>query len=306
MEKLSERQRYGNKYKEPTFKRSRSQGKEIMTLHPDILDSPDLILDYIMGKTWVTYLRIVPLVLCGLLSLGTAQAETVTVLRVIDGDTCLLEDGRRVRYLGIDAPEKGDPHAEEATLANNTLVGGKTVRLEPSRTRRDRDDRMLAYVFVGDTFVNEELVRQGYAHLRHSVRAKYLQRLLQAQDEARTAGLGLWAQAVGRALTIVNVHADAEGNERDNLYDEFIVIENQGQTPIDLTGWTVSDSSSLDPYLFPNFILPAKVQVTLRTGFGKNTESDLFWGSRRPVWNNDGDTIFIRDAAGRLILSHIY
>ena len=277
-----------------------------MVLYPDFLASPRVILDSVIGKTWLTHLRIVLMVLWGMLSLGTAQAETVTVLRVIDGDTCLLEDGRRVRYLGINAPEKGDPHAAEATLANNTLVGGKAIRLEPSRTRRDRDNRLLAYVFVGDTFVNEELVRQGHAHLRHSVRAKYLQRLLQAQDEARTAGLGLWTQAAGRTLAIVNVHADAEGNERDNLHDEFIVIENQGQTPINLTGWTVSDSSSLDPYLFPSFTLPAKVQVTLRTGFGKNTESDLFWGSRRPIWNNDGDAIFIRDDEGRLILSHIY
>ena len=131
---------------------------------------------HIMRKTWTTYLRIIPLVLCGLLSLETAQAETVTILRVIDGDTCLLEDGRRIRYLGIDSPEKGAPHAEEATRANNILVGGKTVRLESSRARQDRDNRLLAYVFVGDTFVNEELVRQGHAYLRHPIRKRYLQR----------------------------------------------------------------------------------------------------------------------------------
>lgn len=259
-----------------------------------------------MRKTWTAHLRIAPLILCGLLNLGIAHAETVTVLRVIDGDTVLLEDGRRVRYLGIDSPEKGAPHSEEAARANNILVGGKTVRLESSRARQDRDNRLLAYVFVGDTFVNEELVRQGYAYLRHPIRKRYLQRFLQAQYEARSAGLGLWAQVTGRTLAVVNVHADAEGKERDNLNDEFIVIENQGQTPLELTGWTVSDASTLDPYLFPHFTLPAKAQVTLRTGFGKNTGGDLFWGSRRPIWNNDGDTVFIRDAEGRLVLSHIY
>ena len=262
--------------------------------------------DSILREVSAARLRIVPMVLCGLLSLGTAHAETVTILRVIDGDTCLLEDGRRVRYLGIDSPEKGAPHTEEATRANNILVGGKTVRLEFSRTRQDRENRLLAYVFVGDTFVNEELVRQGHAYLRHPIRRRYLQRFLQAQYEARSTGLGLWAQATGRTLAIVDVHADAEGKERDNLHDEFIVIENQGQTSVDLTGWTASDSSSLDPYLFPHFTLSAQAQVTLRTGFGKNTASDLFWGSRRPIWNNDGDTVFIRDAEGRLVLSHIY
>lgn len=257
-----------------------------------------------MRKTWTAHLRIAPLILCGLLSLGIAHAETVTVLQVIDGDTVRLEDGRRVRYLGINSPEKGAPHAEEATRANNILVGGKTVRLES--VGQDRHKRLLAYVFVGDTFVNEELVRQGHAHFRPSIRKCYRQRLLKAQYEARSAGLGLWAQVTGRTLAVVNVHADAEGKEHDNLNDEFIVIENQGQTPLDLTGWTVSDASSRDPYLFPHFTLPAKAQVTLRTGYGKNTEDDLFWGSRRPVWNNRGDTVFIRDAEGHLVLSHIY
>ncbi len=80
--------------------------------------------------------------LCGVLFLGNAEAETVTVQRVIDGDTCVLQDKRRVRYLGINAPEKGDPHAREATLANNDLVGGKTIRLEFLPAREDSHGRL--------------------------------------------------------------------------------------------------------------------------------------------------------------------
>lgn len=55
----------------------------------------------------------------------TAQAETVTVIRVIDGDTCVLENGERVRYYGINAPESRDPQFNEATQANNNLVARK-------------------------------------------------------------------------------------------------------------------------------------------------------------------------------------
>ena len=259
-----------------------------------------------MTETWATRLRLIPLVLGGLLILGTAEAETVTVLQVIDGDTCHLEDGRRVRYLGVDAPEEGDPHAEEATLANNSLVGGRAVRLEFSRARQDSNGRLLAYVFVDDTLVNEALVRQGHAHLRHPVVARYRQRFRQAQDEARAAGVGIWAQATaGRSITITAVHADAEGDDRRNLNDEFIVIENQSQTPLNLNGWTISDAAN-HRYLFSNFTLAAQAQVTLRTGLGKPTEGELFWGSRRPIWNNQADTIFIRDAEGHLMLSHVY
>lgn len=58
------------------------------------------------------------------------------VARVIDGDTVLLEDGRKVRDAGINAPEDGDIRFRDSTQANNLLVGGKEVRLDfgPSRT----------------------------------------------------------------------------------------------------------------------------------------------------------------------------
>jgi len=113
------------------------------------------------------------------------------------------------------------------------------------------------------------------------------------------------AKAAGRYIAISLVHADPEGDDSQNLNDEFIVIENQGSSPIDFTGWTVLDESN-HRYLFPNFTLPAKAKVTLRTGLGKNSKNEIFWGSRRPIWNNDGDTIFIKDAQGNLILSYVY
>jgi len=64
-------------------------------------------------------------------------------------------------------------------------------------------------------------------------------------------------------------------------------IENREDTPLDLTGWSVSDEAN-HRYLFPNFTLKAKAVVTLRTCSGRNTESELFWGSRNSIWNNDG------------------
>ena len=255
---------------------------------------------------WSNPVRLVLVALCGLLFLGTAKAETATVLRVIDGDTSLLEDGRRVRYLGINAPEEGDPHAREAKLANNSLVGGREIRMEFLRAREDSYGRILAYVFVNDTLVNEALVRQGHGHISFRVGAKYGERFRQAQQKARAEGLGIWEKAADRFIEIVNVHADAEGDDRRNLNDEYIVIENQSKNPIDMTGWTIADASSGNPYLFPNFTLPGETQLTLRTGFGKNSEKELYWGSRRPIWNNKGDTAFIRDAEGHLISVYVY
>ena len=234
-----------------------------------------------------------------------AQRNTFTVVRVIDGDTCVLENEERVRYRGINAPEEGDPYFNEATQANSDLVTGKVVRLEPKDPSRDTQGRLLAYVFVNNLFVNEELIRQGYAHVQRPLRAEYRDRLLTAQKAAWQEALGIWARAAGRNVAIAEIHPDAEGKDRENLCDEYIVIENREDAPLDLTGWTVSDEAN-HRYLFPSFVLEAKTAVTLRTGVGRNTESEIFWGSRGPIWNNDGDTIFMRDSEGQLALSLIY
>jgi len=234
-----------------------------------------------------------------------AQKDTFTVARVIDGDTCVLENEERVRYLGINAPEEGDPYFEEATQANSDLVTGKVVRLEPQDPSRDKEDRLLAYVFVNDVFVNEELVRQGYAHVQRPPRAEYRNKLLTAQRAAWQEALRIWARAAGRNVAIAEIHPNPEGKDRENLCDEYIVIENREDAPLDLTAWTVSDEAN-HRYLFPNFTLKAKAAVWLRTCVGKNTQSELFWGSRNSIWNNDGDTIFVRDTEGELAASLIY
>lgn len=88
------------------------------------------------------------------------------VVRVYDGDTIQVEiDGDRydVRYIGVNTPERGDICYDEATNANDSLVAGETVRLVRDESDTDQFDRLLRYVYVGDTFVNARLVERGYA-----------------------------------------------------------------------------------------------------------------------------------------------
>jgi micrococcal nuclease len=119
------------------------------------------------------------------------------VLRVIDGDTIVVEGGEHVRYLGVDAPEtQGSPecYGREATERNRQLVEGKRVRLEADRRDRDRYGRLLRWVWVDGTLVNEQLIREGYATVyRDEPAAKYMDRLLAAEAEARSRGAGLWS-----------------------------------------------------------------------------------------------------------------
>jgi len=258
-----------------------------------------------MLKKYLGVALIIVVMLCEFSALKSKAADTATVLRVIDGDTCILEDGQSVRYSGINAPEKGEPLFDEATPANDRLVGGKEIRLELGSPQKDKGGRLLAYVFVDELFVNQELVRLGYAHIQRPIAAKYRDTLLKAQEEAQTAGRGIWGKIKESGIAITLAHFDAEGNDRQNLNDEYIVIENQADVPVDLTGWMVCDEAN-HRYLFPNFVLSGKTRVTLRTGLGKNTENELFWGSKSPVWNNDGDTIFIRDSEGNLTATYTY
>jgi micrococcal nuclease len=133
----------------------------------------------------------------------TWSAETVRVTGVIDGDTIIITGGLRVRYLGIDTPEKGKEGppefmAQEAYLFNRKLVLNKDVQLIYGPERRDHFDRVLAYVFLDNgLLVNGELVKQGLAKvLYHGPWMERFNELMQLQRGAMKEGKGIWAKAL--------------------------------------------------------------------------------------------------------------
>jgi micrococcal nuclease len=92
--------------------------------------------------------------------------EAAELVRVVDGDTIRVRlEGveERVRYIGIDTPERDERCFVAATRANAELLDDGPLRLEFDRDRRDRFGRLLAYVHAGDTFVNLQLLRRGLA-----------------------------------------------------------------------------------------------------------------------------------------------
>lgn len=149
--------------------------------------------------------RLLAAVLLVLLSALAASAASLEghVVRIVDGDTIHVRVGERVekvRYIGVNTPEvhhprKGEePGGRQAATINRALVEARDVRLETDVQTRDRYGRLLAYVWVGETMINAELVRRGYAQVMTippNVRHQRL--LLGLQREARDAGRGLWA-----------------------------------------------------------------------------------------------------------------
>ncbi len=229
------------------------------------------------------------------------EGETVTVRAVVDGDTIDLTDGRRVRYIGINTPERGQPLYEEATEANRRLVEGREAWLVPGVQPLDRYGRTLAYLWVDETFVNLELVRQGYANVYTAPpNVRYSEELLAAERDAREAEVGLWAPA-DVSLRIVRIVYDAPGPDEDNPNGEWVEIVNEGNRDVDLTGFTLKDEAN-HIYTFPAVTLRAGATIQVHSGRGTDSETHLYWGLvGESVWNNGGDTAYLRDAQGRLV-----
>ncbi len=123
-----------------------------------------------------------------------APNETGRVVQVIDGDTIDVEvngDRVRVRYLGVNTPERDEACYSEATAANRSLVNGQTVALYKDKSETDRFGRLLRYVFVGDVFVNRELIVQGYAEsVLYEPDRAYFEEFAALEREAARAGRG--------------------------------------------------------------------------------------------------------------------
>ena len=133
------------------------------------------------------------------LSISCSNPQILICTKVIDGDTIVLSNGEKVRLIGVDTPETKHPQkpveyfGKEATAFTNKMVGGKVVKLKYDVQRRDKYGRLLAYVYLVDgTFLNAEIIKQGYGHVYTKVPFKYLEKFKQYEEEAREAKRGLW------------------------------------------------------------------------------------------------------------------
>ncbi|MDD5347606.1 MAG: thermonuclease family protein [Candidatus Omnitrophica bacterium] len=145
----------------------------------------------------------------------TFSYDDILVTRAVDGDTLVLENGERVRLIGIDTPEIHESRklhrdsersgrdirtikamGEKSFAFTRNLVEGKRVRLEFDVEKNDRYDRLLAYVYLPDgTFVNAEIIKQGYASLMtYPPNVKYVDLFKQLYAEAREDNRGLWKE----------------------------------------------------------------------------------------------------------------
>ena len=156
----------------------------------------------------IKYVGTIIVLLFLLLATACTAPTAPLVTKVIDGDTIEVNIAGtiyKVRYIGIDTPELDDTRpqfaatAQEATRLNKQLVAGKAVQLEKDVSETDKYGRLLRYIFIGDTFVNAELVRQGLAWAKpYPPDTKYQDYLEEMEAEAKQNGRGIWATPIKR------------------------------------------------------------------------------------------------------------
>ncbi len=155
----------------------------------------------IRHSSFYNYVRLALSVLFFLLTAGYSSAQTgYTVKWVNDGDTIVLTNGWRVRYIGINAPEidhenqKAQPYGYLARSFNKKLVLSQKIVLEFDEERHDRYGRLLAYIYLADgSFLNSRMLENGMAYyLYRRPNVKYDKRLLKKQQDAMRAQKGLW------------------------------------------------------------------------------------------------------------------
>jgi micrococcal nuclease len=122
------------------------------------------------------------------------------VIRVVDGDTFIIDGGQSVRMIGMNTPElyprdgsEKDCYAAEATARTIDLIFQKEVELVKDVSNTDKYGRLLRYVYVGDIFVNLDLVKGGFARVRaYKPDTKHHTELLKAMNIAAEEKRGLW------------------------------------------------------------------------------------------------------------------
>ena len=108
-----------------------------------------------------------------------------------------------------------------------------------------------------------------------------------------------------RCINVLNFNYDPTGN---NLSQEYFTLKNSCLYSIDMGGWTAKDDATTSHiFTFPVFNLDVNAELSVHTGNGLNTSTDLYWGKNnfipaQAVWNNDRDTLYLNTPNGTSVL----
>ncbi len=209
--------------------------------------------------------------------------------------------------MGVNAPERDECHYQESRDHLTGLIEGESVGVEVIST--DQFDRTLAYVWLDELLVNEDLVSGGLAIATTPPDEgdPHGESLISAEDGAFRAGVGLWsATACGSAAPTPEITIDASGSVFDPSGPDDDVLDGEwvsltSTVTVDADGWTIRDESSQH-----RCHLAGDAVITEENGLIV-TSADACWDpGNSSVWNNGGDMVLVLDDSGTVVGRHRY
>lgn len=226
------------------------------------------------------------------------NSKVVKIDRVIDGDTVVFNK-TSVRLLGINSPERNEPYYLEAKEFLEELILNKTVRLDFGKEKYDRYNRLLAYISLNQENINLKLVEQGFANFYFP----------SGKDARYNDFLASWEKCIESNKDLCelskNICSECIELKDLNVKAQEIIFYNKCDFDCSLNGWNIKDEGRKN-FFFPEFILNRDKEVKIIVGEGINNEENLFWKNEEYVLTSTGDTIFLRDSKGKLILWESY
>lgn len=157
--------------------------------------------------------------------------------------------------------------------------------MERTNENKDKYDRLLRYIFCQNRLLNEEILKQGLAHFYSYQEDKYTATLKNAEEKAQEIGLGIWEKSENNCsscIILVKLNPVDPG--------EYVLLKNSCNFDCNLNNWFIKDDASNKRIL--NFSLSSGKEIQLN------------YSGR--VWNDAGDSLYLRDDKGFLVLFYRY
>ena len=227
----------------------------------------------------------------------SSNREQAKVLRIIDGDTIETNLGI-IRLLGINTPERGEKYYAEAKSFLEQEITNKTIWLEKTKEEADRYDRLLRYVFLGNKNINIELINNGLAN-------PYFP---SGKDRYALKFYDSWKKCVGEGEKNLCENSDDKCADCIKLVkldynNDEVVLGNNCNFNCELTSWSIKDEGRKE-FVFPKFTLKQNNELNIVVSKIEvdNTEGTIYWIRQDYVWTKSGDSLFLRDKEGKLVI----
>ena len=223
---------------------------------------------------WKVYLVVLLIIVTGVFYYNLTERESyetqiVKVVRVIDGDTFETENQVMVRLKGINTPEKNELGYEEAKEFLKNLIENKTIKIQISEV--DIYNRLLVYAFIGGDFINKQILEKGFAHLYYYDEDNYFNELQIAEKQAIFLQKGIWKKSSdSECVELIELNHDEP---------EKLILENKCTKVLNIT---IKDEAT---HIY---------HVSLNPG--------MFEQNFSHIWNTEGDTLFIWNSDGLILM----